>query len=89
MIRRLLWIALAALVYWVVRRIGRRAAQAAPRPSVQGTPRFEGAMVRDRECQTFLPRAQALTVRAEDGEHFFCSDGCREAFLARTRLVAR
>ena len=89
MIRRLFWIALAALVYWVVRRIGRRAAEATPRRQTQGTPRFEGAMVRDRECQTFLPRAQALTVRAEDGEHFFCSDGCREAFLARTRLVAR
>ena len=90
MIRRLFWIALAALVYWVVRRLSRRASEAAPqRTPAPGTPRFEGAMVRDRECQTFLPRSQALTVRAEDGEHFFCSDGCREAFLARTRLVAR
>jgi len=46
-------------------------------------------MVRDRECQTFLPRGRALTVRAEDGEHFFCSAGCREAFLARSRPLAR
>jgi hypothetical protein len=46
-------------------------------------------MVRDRECQTFLPRARALSVRAEDGEHFFCSSGCREAFLARSRSLIR
>jgi hypothetical protein len=46
-------------------------------------------MVRDRECQTFLPRARALSVTAEDGEHFFCSTGCREAFLARSRPLAR
>ena len=88
MIRRLLWIAVAGLVYWILRRLG-RAASAEPRPRQTDSPRFEGAMVRDRECQTFLPRARALTVRAEDGEHFFCSTGCREAFLARSRPLAR
>ncbi|HEX5042105.1 MAG TPA: PP0621 family protein [Candidatus Polarisedimenticolaceae bacterium] len=88
MIRRLLWIAIAALVYWLLRRLRRSAVpEARPRPA--DTPRFEGAMVRDRECQTFLPRARALSVRAEDGEHFFCSTGCKEAFLARSRPLAR
>jgi hypothetical protein len=87
-IRRLLWIAIAALVYWVLRRL-RRSAVPQTRARQADSPRFEGAMVRDRECQTFLPRAQALSVRAEDGEHFFCSTGCREAFLARSRPLAR
>jgi tetratricopeptide (TPR) repeat protein len=50
---------------------------------------LRGGHGRDRECQTFLPRGRALTVRAEDGEHFFCSAGCREAFLARSRPLAR
>ena len=88
MIRRLFWIALAALLYWLLRQLGRAAAQE-PRRRAEVSPRFEGAMVRDRECQTFLPRARALSVRAEDGEHFFCSSGCREAFLARSRSLAR
>lgn len=88
MIRRLAWIVIAALVYWILRRMG-RAAVPERRPRPADTPRFEGAMVRDRECQTFLPRARALSVRAEDGEHFFCSAGCREAFLARSRSLAR
>jgi len=87
-IRRLFWIVVAALVYWVLRRLGRAAAQEVPARRAD-SPRFEGAMVRDRECQTFLPRARALSVRADDGEHFFCSAGCREAFLARTRPLAR
>ena len=88
MIRRFFWIAVAAVVYWILRRLGRAAAPE-PRPRQADSPRFEGAMVRDRECQTFLPRARALSVRAEDGEHFFCSSGCREAFLARSRPLAR
>ena len=88
MIQRLFWIVVAALVYWIVRRL-RRAAVPEARPRQGDSPRFEGAMVRDRECQTFLPRARALSVRAEDGEYFFCSAGCREAFLARTRPLAR
>ena len=88
MIRRLFWIVVAALVYWLLRRLGRGGiVERPPRPA--DSPRFEGAMVRDRECQTFLPRGRALTVRAEDGEHFFCSAGCREAFLARSRPLAR
>ena len=88
MIRRLFWIVLAALLYWFLRRIGRTAIRE-PLRRAEVTPRFEGAMVRDRECQTFLPRARALTVRAADGEHFFCSRGCREAFLARGGPLAR
>lgn len=87
MIRRLLWIAVAVLAYWLLRRIGRRAARGVPaRPD---SPRFEGAMVRDRECETFLPRGRALSVRCDDGEHFFCSSSCRDAFLARSRPLAR
>jgi hypothetical protein len=87
-IRRLALLALAVLVFWILRRLGRAAA--APVGAAHAvSPRFEGAMVRDRECQTFVPRARALAVRCEDGEHFFCSAACREAFLARTRAAAR
>lgn len=81
MIRKFLWIAvvlgLAAIVERFLRRAGRRAPSA--RPSV---PRFEGAMVRDRVCRTFLPRSRALSLRCGNEEHFFCSEGCKSAFLA-------
>jgi hypothetical protein len=80
-IRRLLWLLAVIGVFWLVRRLmGQRSA---PRTSRTASLRFEGAMVRDRICETFLPRSRALTVRENDREHFFCSENCRSTFLAR------
>ena len=87
MIRKLLillavWLGAAWLLRRFVLGVEERAARV---PAV--TPRFEGAMVRDRVCRTFLPRGLALTVRQDEEEHFFCSEACREAFLSRRRAV--
>jgi hypothetical protein len=53
----------------------------------QGAPRREAAteMVRDRVCDTFVPRARALMVIVDGREQYFCSPACRER--ARRRLV--
>ncbi|NIM62948.1 MAG: hypothetical protein GTO30_15265 [Acidobacteria bacterium] len=54
---------------------------AAPR---RGAPRAGSGdpMVRDRVCNTFLPRSRAI-VAAEGGEElFFCSEACREKHFA-------
>ncbi len=40
-------------------------------------------MARDPVCGTFVIPATALAVRDADGLHHFCSDKCRQAFLAR------
>jgi len=75
----LIVLALAALALWV-RRFWRPApaggggAHAAP----QGA-----AMVRDRVCNTFLPRSRAIAERVGSETLFFCSEGCRREFLAR------
>jgi ABC-type nickel/cobalt efflux system permease component RcnA len=85
MIRRLVILIIAGIgAWWLMRRLASQVAvaESAHRHAV---PRFEGAMVRDRICQTFLPKSRALTVRQGDEEHFFCSDACRSAFLARRR----
>ena len=87
MIRRLAILLLVLLVLYLIRRMGRRRRPAAEVPSAAVAPRFEGAMVRDRECQTFLPRSRALSVRCDDGEHFFCSPRCRSQFLDRVRAT--
>jgi YHS domain-containing protein len=85
MIRRLLVLLVAAIgAWWLVRRIAGNLA-VADSGNRRVVPRFEGAMVRDRICQTFLPKSRALTVRQGDEEHYFCSDACRAAFLARRR----
>ncbi len=86
LIRRILaWLAAAFVVLLVARLI--RRASAVRVASSRATPRFEGAMVRDRICETFVPRARALALRTGGEEHFFCSEACRAAFLARHRAV--
>ena len=49
-------------------------------------PPREGArgvdMVRDRVCNTFVPRAQALTAVVGGHEMHFCSAACRDRALA-------
>jgi hypothetical protein len=46
----------------------------------QGAPRREAAtdMVRDRVCDTFLPRARALVAVVNGREEHFCSAKCRD-----------
>ena len=87
MIRRLLYVAFAVLgTWWLLRRLA-RGTDAGSGSSRRSAPRFEGAMVRDRVCSTFLPRSRALLVRDGDDERFFCSEACREAYLSRHRLA--
>jgi len=72
---------------WLVRRVfgSARPVQGAAQPKrVPAT--GEGEMVRDRECNTFLPRSQAVLAEVDGERHFFCSDRCRQSFL--TRLAA-
>jgi YHS domain-containing protein len=39
-------------------------------------------MVRDPYCHIYLPRSQAIRRKIRRQDHFFCSPGCLEKFLA-------
>lgn len=39
-------------------------------------------LVRDRVCNTFLPKDRALTALVRGQEEHFCSAGCRDRALA-------
>ena len=81
MIRKLFWIVIVVGIATLLSRLlGRSRSQPTPRQAP--APRFEGAMVRDRVCRTFVLRARALSLRCGDEEHFFCSEACRETFLS-------
>lgn len=41
-----------------------------------------GELVRDRVCNTFLPRERALAARIGGREEHFCSTSCRDRALA-------
>jgi hypothetical protein len=52
---------------------------AAPRA---GSPAPAGELVRDRVCNTFLPRERAIAARIAGHEEHFCSTACRDRALA-------
>ena len=79
MLRRLLFLVLAVVgIFWWLRGRLKSRSRASTGPP-QG-----GEMVRDRICNTFLPRSRALTLKIGSGQEFFCSERCKETFLSRT-----
>jgi YHS domain-containing protein len=65
---------------WLMRRLF-----SAPRPKAgRAGGESQGKMVRDRVCNTFLPQARALELEVGGERHYFCSEGCRDRFLAET-----
>ncbi len=37
-------------------------------------------MVRDPSCNTYIPKDNALSAKAGEEVHYFCSEECRSAF---------
>jgi hypothetical protein len=76
------------LILLVVRLVGRALVglfsagparrQAPPPPPA----RSAEDLVRDRVCNTFVPRSRALTARVAGQEEHFCSAACRDRALA-------
>ena len=84
--RLFLLILLVVAVFWWVGRLFAALRKQQGIPSGQRrtvAPPTEGTMVRDRVCNTFLPRSRALSARVGQEEHFFCSERCKQEFLAR------
>jgi len=73
-------LAMLALAWFASRVLRKRVG--VPRGAAKTPPRTASRMVRDRICNTFLPRSNALVERVGDDEHFFCSERCRRAFVS-------
>ena len=90
MIRRLVVVlALVMALVWALGRIlaalrgGAGAARTGGRRPDRTPDAADGRMVRDRHCNTFLPRASAVRAEVDGEEQFFCSDQCRDTWLAK------
>jgi YHS domain-containing protein len=78
LIRLLTLAALAVAGWWVARLFGAgRRRDSGPRRQVRAS---DGPMVRDRVCNTFLPRSRALELQVGGDTHYFCSESCRHRF---------
>lgn len=66
---------------------GPRARQAASPASQPASPEA-GELVRDRVCNTFVPRGRAIRARVDGTEEHFCSAACRDRALAEARRAS-
>jgi hypothetical protein len=84
---------LTVVVNLVLRALGGRPAARAggPRsapggpgraPGGQTSERAGGALVRDPQCGTYVPQSRAIRMGSGAGALYFCSDGCRAAYVA-------
>ena len=51
-------------------------------PEGSASPKAGGEMVRDRVCNTFVPRERALRAVIRGQEAHFCSSACRDRALS-------
>jgi uncharacterized protein len=81
---------LIVLAVWLLYRLLRSwmtGVSSRGRDRVQGQPgkpagEIMDVMVQDPQCRVYLPRHEALRVNTAEGERFFCSEACRDAYLA-------
>ena len=50
-------------------------------PEQRDAPRSGVTLVRDRVCNTFLPRERALVATIDGSDEYFCSERCRARAL--------
>jgi uncharacterized protein len=83
MVRRLIWLFAAAGLIWAVRALLSPSPHRGPRSRGKEPPPGGIVLVHDRVCNSCLPRDEALKLSVQGREHYFCSERCREAFLAQ------
>jgi len=84
MVRFLLRVLLLLLLVWLLHRFWSFLTGSVK--SGGGLPHREPhgeEMVLDLECQTHIPRTDALTAVVDGKKLYFCSRECRDAYLAR------
>lgn len=78
MLRIILYALIAYIVYTFIRAFQKLGQKGHPdRQSRRGA----GRMVKDEECNTYLPQEDAIKEIREGKEYFFCSKECRQKFL--------
>lgn len=90
------WIVQVLVIVFLVRLAmrliaggGARRGPRSSRPAAKPAERIGGALVRDPQCGTYLPKDRALAHGRGDATQYFCSTTCRDAWLAVHDPVAQ
>jgi YHS domain-containing protein len=77
-------IVIGALLY-LAWRIFRTALGKGPANISQGRQpagQIDDVMVQDPKCQVYFPRREGFAAKVDGQTHYFCSEKCRDEFLA-------
>jgi YHS domain-containing protein len=77
-VRALIWLILGFLAYTVFQII-KQALLKPPAPPAEKTARGED-MVQDPECETFIPKNDAVKALINGESTYFCSTECRDKY---------
>ncbi len=81
MIRLLIFIALGYFALKAVKGIFRHGAHLRVDPGGRQEAEIEDLMVQDPNCQTYIPKREAIMVKHNGARLYFCSARCRDAYL--------
>ena len=76
MVRLLFYLALFAVIYFLIKGLVRGLSSARPR----GRKPLSDVMVQCPQCKVYLPQSMALYRRVEGARQAFCSEECARAF---------
>jgi len=82
-LRVLQFLAVLLAIRFLARALGRFAQR---RPPARRRRVLTGDLVRDRICNTHIPKQRAIAARVDDRDEYFCSPACRDEAL---RLAKR
>lgn len=79
-LRLMAYALLAYVIFMIVKffsALNKGSRRPAPKQKISG-----GIMVKDETCNTYLPKEDAIKELYQGQEYYFCSEECRQKFLA-------
>ena len=76
------FIAFLALIYLGYRTVRSLLPGAPIPPAERGPEAVDDVMVQDPQCEVYFPKRDGIAVRLNGRTVYFCSEKCKQAFLA-------
>jgi uncharacterized protein len=82
MIRVLIWVGIAYLLYRALKNILGIGSGPASRRTFSGAPeQIDDLMIQDPYCEVYFPRKEGHHLRFKGEDLYFCSPECRDKYL--------
>lgn len=74
-------IVILAILFYLLYRLLTGGKKKSP-SNYRGSLPAQDVLVEDPVCHTYIPKKQAVSVKKDGAEHFFCSNECLDKFIA-------